>query len=96
MHTRRPMQEEHSKPRGKPALAGGLALLLIAISMAFQFYLQSRIESDQLGRVQTLMDEMRAELDKFAEQRINYETQIASLNRELRACLLYTSDAADE
>ena len=85
MHTRRPMQEEHSKPRGKPALAGGLALLLIAISMAFQFYLQSRIESDQLGRVQTLMDEMRAELDKFAEQRINYETQIASLNRELRA-----------
>ena len=50
MHTRRPMQEEHSKPRGKPALAGGLALLLIAISMAFQFYLQSRIESDQLGQ----------------------------------------------
>ena len=71
MHTRRPMQEEHSKPRGKLALAGGLALLLIAISMAFQFYLQSRIESDQLGPVQTLMDEMRAELDKFAEQRIN-------------------------
>ena len=85
MHTRRPMQEEHSKPRGKLALAGGLALLLIAISMAFQFYLQSRIESDQLGPVQTLVDEMRAELDKFAEQRINYESQIASLNRELRA-----------
>ena len=42
---------------GKPALAGGLALLLIAISMAFQFYLH-RIESDQLGQVQTL-DEMR-------------------------------------
>ena len=85
MHTRRPIQEEHSKPLGKLALAGGLALLLIAISMAFQFYLQSRIQSDQLGPVQTLMDEMHAELDKFAEQRINYESQIASLNRELRA-----------
>ena len=85
MNTRRPMQEERSKPRGKLALAGGLALLLIASSLAFQFCFQSRIESEQLGPVQTLLDEMRAELDEFAEQRISYESQIASLNRELSA-----------
>ena len=85
MHTRRPIQEEHSKPLGKLALAGGLALLLITISMAFQFYFQSRMQSDQLGPVQTLLGEMRAELDEFAEQRISYESQIASLHRELSA-----------
>ena len=87
MHTRRQIQEERSKPLGKLALAGGLALLLIASSLAFQFCFQSRIESEQLGPVQTLLDEMRAELDEFAEQRISYESQIASLNRELRASL---------
>ena len=85
MQTRRPIQEERSKRRGKLALAGGLALLLIASSLAFQFCFQSRIESEQLGPVQTLLDEMRAELDEFAEQRISYESQIASLNRELSA-----------
>ena len=85
MHTRRPIQEERSKLLGKLALAGGLSLLLITISMAFQFYFQSRIQSDQLGPVKTLLSEMRAELDGFAEQRISYESQIASLNRELSA-----------
>ena len=85
MHRRRPIQEERSKLLGKLALAGGLSLLLITIPMAFQFYLQSRIQSDQLGPVQTLLSEMRAELDGFAEQRISYESQIASLNRELSA-----------
>ena len=85
MQTRRPIQEERSKRRGKLALAGGLALLLITISMAFQFYFQSRMQTDQLGPVQTLLSEMRAELDEFAEQRISYESQIASLHRELSA-----------
>ena len=38
-----------------------------------------------MSQVQTLLNEMRAELDGFAEQRISYESQIAGLNRELSA-----------
>ena len=80
-----PIQEERSKTLGKLILAGSLALLLIAISMAFQFYSRYRLQRDQLSQVQTLLNEMRAELDGFAEQRISYESQIAGLNRELSA-----------
>ena len=86
MHNRQaPNQEERSKALGKLTLAGSLALLLIASLMAFQFYSQYRLQSDQLSQVQTLLNEMRAELDGFAEQRISYESQIAGLNRELSA-----------
>ncbi|MFZ8975983.1 MAG: hypothetical protein ACO2Y9_02705 [Pseudohongiellaceae bacterium] len=86
MHNRQaPIQEERSKALGKLTLAGSLALLLIASLMAFQFYSQYRLQSDQLSQVQTLLNEMRAELDGFAEQRISYESQIAGLNRELSA-----------
>ena len=80
-----PIQEERSKTLGKLILAGSLALLLIATSMAFQFYSRYRLQSDQLSQVQTLLNEMRTELDGFAEQRISYESQIAGLNRELSA-----------
>ena len=38
-----------------------------------------------MSQVQTLLNEMRTELDGFAEQRISYESQIAGLNRELSA-----------
>ena len=86
MHNRQaPIQEERSKALGKLTLAGSLALLLIASLTAFQFYSQYRLQSDQLSQVQTLLNEMRAELDGFAEQRISYESQIAGLNRELSA-----------
>ena len=86
MHSRRSLtQKAHAKPLGKLAFAGNLTLLLIAISMAFKFYSQSRLQTDQLSRVQTLLGEMRIELDEFAEQRISYELQIAGLNRELSA-----------
>ena len=86
MHNRQaPNQELRSKALGKLTLAGSLALLLIASLMAFQFYSQYRLQSDQLSQVQTLLNEMRAELDGFAEQRISYESQIAGLNRELSA-----------
>ena len=86
MHNRQqPIQEERSKTLGKLTLAGSLALLLIASLMAFQFYSQYRLQSDQLSQVQTLLNEMRAELDGFAEQRISYESQIAGLKRELSA-----------
>jgi len=80
-----PIQEERSKTLGKLILAGSLALLLIATSMAFQFYSRYRLQSDQLSQVQTLLNEMRTELDGFAEQRISYESQITGLNRELSA-----------
>ena len=86
MHNRQTqIQEERSKPLGKLTLAGSLALLLIATSMAFQFYSRYQLQSDQLSQVQTLLDAMLAELEEFAEQRISYESQIAGLNRELRA-----------
>ncbi len=86
MHNRQaPNQEERSRALGKLTLAGSLALLLIASLMAFQFYSQYRLQSDQLSQVQTLLNEMRAELDGFAEQRISYESQIAGLKRELSA-----------
>ena len=86
MHNRQaPIQEERSKALGKLTLAGSLAFLLIASLMAFQFYSQYRLQSDQLSQVQTLLNEMRAELDGFAEQRISYESQIAGLKRELSA-----------
>ena len=86
MHNRQaPIQEERSKALGKMTLAGSLALLLIASLTAFQFYSRYRLQSDQLSQVQTLLNEMRAELDGFAEQRISYESQIAGLNRELSA-----------
>ena len=86
MHNRQqPIQEERSKTLGKLTLAGSLALLLIASLMAFQFYSRYRLQSDQLSQVQTLLNEMRAELDGFAEQRISYESQIAGLNRDLSA-----------
>ena len=60
--------------------ASSLAPLLIASLTAFQFYSRYRLQSDQLSQVQTLLNEMRAELDGFAEQRISYESQIAGLN----------------
>ena len=86
MHNRRPpIKEERSKTLSKLTLAGSLALLLIATSMAFQFYSRYRLQGDQLSQVQTLLNEMRAELDGFAEQRISYESQIAGLNRDLSA-----------
>lgn len=86
MHNRRPpIKEERSKTLSKLTLAGSLALLLIATSMAFQFYSRYRLQGDQLSQVQTLLNEMRAELDGFAEQRISYESQIAGLNRDLIA-----------
>ena len=69
----------------KLTLAGSLALLLIASLMTFQFYSRYRLQSDQLSQVQTLLNEMRTELDGFAEQRISYESQITGLNRELSA-----------
>ena len=86
MHNRRPpIKEERSKTLSKLTLAGSLALLLIATSMAFQFYSRYRLQGDQLSQVQTLLNEMHAELDGFAEQRISYESQIAGLNRDLSA-----------
>ena len=86
MHNRQqPIQEERSKTLGKLTLAGSLALLLIASLMAFQLYSRYRLQSDQLSQVQTLLNEMRVELDGFTEQRISYESQIAGLKRELSA-----------
>ena len=65
MHNRRPpIQEERSKALGKLTLAGSLALLLIATSMAFQLYSRYRLQSDQLSQVQTLLNEMRAAGDE--------------------------------
>ena len=86
MHNRQqPIQEERSKTLGKLTLAGSLALLLIASLMAFQLYSRYRLQSDQLSQIQTLLNEMRVELDGFTEQRISYESQIAGLKRELSA-----------
>ncbi|HBW83054.1 MAG TPA: hypothetical protein DEF79_03325 [Gammaproteobacteria bacterium] len=70
---------------GKIAGFGSVALFLVSILVAFKFFPQSQLKNDQLSRYQTLLANMRTELDEFAEQRIAYESEIASLNKELRA-----------
>lgn len=68
---------------GNKILAGTLSIVLVGSGFAvWQLIAQSSVQQEQLSSFESYVDQLQAELESFAEQKVAYETELNAMRRE--------------
>lgn len=62
-----------------------IAALSVSALAAYQFYSHASLQAEQIAHYQSFVSDLQAELDTAAAERIDYESRLAELSRELAA-----------